>query len=72
MAHGADDGRDAGRHGARHAFLVEAPEVFQRTAAAGQDQRIEALRISALQGPDDLCGGFAPLYGCLLYTSRCV
>ncbi len=37
MADGADDGRLAGSHGAGNDFLVEAPEVFQRAAATGQD-----------------------------------
>ncbi len=63
MAHGADDGRDAGGHGAGHDFLVEAPEIFQRAAATGQDQCVVTLRIGALQGADDLRGGLAALYG---------
>ena len=61
MAHGADNRRPAGRHGARHAFLVEAPQVFQR-AAAGQNQRVEAALIGQLQGADDLRHRLATLY----------
>ncbi len=63
MAHGADDGRHAGGDGAGHRFLVEAPEVFQRAAATGQDQRVEALRVGQLERADDLPDGFAALYG---------
>ncbi|MCY1413761.1 hypothetical protein D9M71_291980 [compost metagenome] len=63
VADRADDGRRAGGDGARHGFLVEAPEVFQRAAATGQDQRVEALRVGQLQGADDLPGGLAALHG---------
>ncbi len=63
MPHGTDDWRDAGVHSARHGFFVEAPEVFQRAAATGQDQRVETLRIGQLQRPNDLSGGFAALHG---------
>lgn len=48
VADRADDRRGAGRHGARHRFFVEAPEVFQGTAATGQDQRVEALPVGQL------------------------
>ena len=63
MAHGADDGRDTGGHGAGHDFLVEAPEIFQRAAAAGEDQGVEALGVRQLQRTDDLPCGFAALHG---------
>nr|VVN27602.1 hypothetical protein PS652_04666 [Pseudomonas fluorescens] len=63
MADGADDRRLAGSDGASHGFFVEAPEVFQRAAAAGQDQRVEAATVGQLQGADDLLDGFAALHG---------
>ena len=63
MADSADDGRDAGIDGAGHGFFVEAPQVFQRAAAAGQDQCIKAPCIGQLERPDDLRRGFAALYG---------
>ncbi len=63
MADGADDGRHAGGDGPCHRFFVEAPEVFQRTAATGQDQCVEALGVGLLQGADDLPDGFAALHG---------
>jgi hypothetical protein len=63
MADGADDRRYAGIHGAGHGFFVEAPEVFQRAATTGQDQRIEAAGIGQFQRANDLRGGFAALYG---------
>lgn len=62
VADRADDWRGAGRHGARHRFFVEAPEVFQGTAATGQDQRVEALPVGQLQRADDLCDGLAALH----------
>ena len=63
MADGADDRRHAGIHGAGHGFFVEAPEVFQRTAASGQDQCVEAAGIGQFQRADNLRGGFAALHG---------
>ncbi len=62
MADGTDDRRHAGIHGTRHGFFVEAPQVFQRTTATGQDQRIEASRIGQLEGAHNLRHGFAALY----------
>ncbi len=63
MADGADDRRDTGIDRARHRFLVEAPEVLQRAAATGEDQRVEAAGIGHFQRADDLRSGFAALYG---------
>ncbi len=61
MTDGADNRRHAGIHGAGDRFFVETPEVFQRAAAAGQDQGVETLGIGDLQRADDLRGGFAAL-----------
>ena len=40
MADAGDERRFAIEHGPRHPFLVERPQVFERTAAARQDQDI--------------------------------
>ncbi|OQV66283.1 hypothetical protein AK51_10420 [Serratia nematodiphila DZ0503SBS1] len=40
MADGADDRNAAGEDRPRHAFVVEAPQIFQRTAAAADDQHV--------------------------------
>src|SRR5690606_12302126 len=63
MAHGADNRGGARGDSAGHGFLVEAPEVFQRATAAGQDQRIETLAVGQLQGANNLRRGIAALYG---------
>ncbi|MNZ44647.1 hypothetical protein D3C78_622800 [compost metagenome] len=62
MAHGADNRRDTSGHGPRHGFFVEAPQIFQRAAAPGQDQRIEPEAVGQADGAHDLCNGFAALY----------
>ena len=63
VAHGAHHRGLAGRQSAGYGFFVEAPEVFQRTAATGQDQGVEALAVGQLQGADDLGSGLAALHG---------
>ena len=40
VAHGGDHGNAAGRHGTHHDFLVEAPQVLERAAAAGDDDDV--------------------------------
>ncbi len=63
VADGADDRRLAGGHGTGDGLFVEAPEVFQRTAATRQDQRIEAATIGQFDGTHDLWRRLAALDG---------
>ena len=44
--------------GARHDFFVERPQIFERAAAASEDQHIDSLlTIEKLHGADDFRGG---------------
>ena len=49
MADAADDRQLAGRNRARHDFLVERPQIFQRAAAATDDQHVQSWRGDALR-----------------------
>ena len=62
VAHSADDRYRAGMDGAGHRFLVERPQVFQRAAAAGQDEDIAVLAFaSAAQHGGDFAPGILAL-----------
>src|SRR5690606_29780757 len=52
VAHGADNGGVARGDSASQCLFVKAPEVFERTAAARQNQRIEALAVGQVQGAE--------------------
>ena len=61
MPYGADHWRAAGGNGTGQGFFIEAPEIFQRAAAAGQDYGVEAAAIGQLQGVNDLRAGLIAL-----------
>ena len=57
MADAGDNRNRAGRHGPSDAFLVEGPEVFQRAAAARQDEHVgQLLAVEIFDGVDDFGG----------------
>ncbi len=43
VADAGDDGNGAGGNGARDGFFVESPEVFERAAAAREDENVGKL-----------------------------
>ncbi len=58
VADGGDDGNGARGHGADDDFLVEAPEIFQAAATAGDDQHVGARDFAArLNGIEAAHGG---------------
>src|SRR6267154_2264341 len=51
-----------GEDGARHLFFVEGPQIFERAAAAREDQHIDhSLAIEELHGAHDFLGGTVTL-----------
>ena len=55
MADGADDWNAAGKDRPCYTFVVKAPQIFQRAAAAPDDQHIAlAPRVRQFNGPNDL------------------
>ena len=54
MAHAADHRNPAAKDGPRHHFFIEGPEVFQGTAAPGNDDDIAAaIAVQPVQGGGD-------------------
>ncbi len=49
VAHGRDERDQALGHGANHGFVVVAPQVFERAAAAGHDDQMRAVRAYAVE-----------------------
>ena len=63
MADGADDRNAAGEDRPRHAFVVEAPQILQRTAAAADDQHVAFVAaVGGLDGAHDLHRRFRALH----------
>ena len=67
VAYAADDGDGRSGDGPRHPFVVEGPQLFQRAAAAGDDDHVQrlSLRRPAVQRRDrgdDLRWGVGPLH----------
>ncbi|RMV18262.1 hypothetical protein ALP16_05415 [Pseudomonas savastanoi] len=63
MANGTDNRRHAGVDGAGDGFFVETPQVFQRAAATGKNQRIEASAVGQFQRADNLVDRLTALNG---------
>jgi len=64
VADGGDDGDFRGRDGAGEEFAVEGGEVFERAAAAGDDDDIDgAFAIEVLDAGGDFDGGGCTLHG---------
>ena len=64
MADSADGRNLAGGNGAGYRFFVEAPEIFQRTAAATDDHHVgNAVALGGLNGADNVGRGRFALYG---------
>ena len=64
MTHGAHGRGLAGGEGAGDDFFVERPEIFQRAAAPGENQGVEAGSVRQREGADYLGRGVATLYRC--------
>ncbi len=63
VAHPADHGGLRGDDGAHHAFVVEGPQVFQRAAAAGDEDHIRRTgAVKRRQGADDGRRSFIALH----------
>src|SRR5690606_8914681 len=65
VAHADDDRQLHGRHGARDDLLVERPEVFERAAAAREDQDVAlGALVGERERTRDFLGGTRALDGC--------
>ena len=63
MADGTDDRNAAGEDRPRHAFVVEAPQILQRTATAADDQHVAFVAaVGGLDGAHDLHRRFRALH----------
>ena len=62
VADGGDDGRRATGYGASDVFFVERPEIFERSAAAGEDDDVgPGILAEVIEAGDDLRGCLLPL-----------
>jgi ABC-type hemin transport system ATPase subunit len=60
---GAHDGDKAGKDCPRHALVVKAPQVFQRAAAASDDETSLLTRVRQLNGAHNLARRIVTLHG---------
>lgn len=48
VANGADNRQRAGKNGARYSLIVKGPQIFNRAAATGENQSVEAAAVFSL------------------------